>query len=430
MGTEITLQVGPVTLDWSKNSRGGNHGILFQEKDRTQVPAPEYDNELLASDDGGVYALALVRPLSSTVPRLEILGFTLRAAQDEYDAVAAEWLSYQDDIAAAEGFERPRALSFAEFVQFLARHPINELDDNYINDFHAERYQTIQKRFSSDPAFGRIPTCTSLDGFSEAEIFGSILGGLHPYSAMRILASVPANSSVNICWHYGPVVDSGWVTEDEFAAGAQRQQKFLVVTEGSSDIHILSHAISLMMPEISDFFTFIDVSERHPFSGTGSLVKFAEGLVKIDVQNRVLFLFDNDAEGWAALDEVVKYVLPPNMRAMALPELEEFRKFDAYGPQGVAASDINKRAAAIECYLDLRLEGKPPARVVWTNYKEKRDVYQGSLEFKESYAKAFLAQTFASISSGTYDVSKLRLVLDRIVKECTEIAGIDARNSY
>lgn len=236
---------------------------------------------------------------------------------------------------------------------------------------------------------------------------------------------MPHNSGLDICWHYGPLVESGWAPEEEFAAGAQRYQKFLVVTEGSSDIHILSRAISLLMPEISDFFTFMDVSERHPFSGTGSLVKFAEGLVKIDVQNRVLFLFDNDAEGWAALDEVAKYTLPPNMRAIALPELEEFRNFDAYGPQGVVAGDINKRAAAIECYLDLRLNGRPPARVIWTNFKEKQSLYQGSLEFKESYAKVFLAQTPASIASGTYDVRKLQLVLTHIVKECMEIASVD-----
>ena len=34
---------------------------------------------------------------------------------------------------------------------------------------------------------------------------------------------------------------------------------------------------------------FIDANERHPFSGTGSLVKFAEGLAKIDVQNQKSF---------------------------------------------------------------------------------------------------------------------------------------------
>jgi hypothetical protein len=34
MGTEITLSFGGLDMDWSKNSRGTDHGMLFQEKDR------------------------------------------------------------------------------------------------------------------------------------------------------------------------------------------------------------------------------------------------------------------------------------------------------------------------------------------------------------------------------------------------------------
>ncbi|TGT57216.1 hypothetical protein EN802_34550, partial [bacterium M00.F.Ca.ET.159.01.1.1] len=92
--------------------------------------------------------------------------------------------------------------------------------------------------------------------------------------------------------------------------------------------------------------------ERHPFSGTGSLVKFAEGLAKIDVQNQVLVVLDNDAEGMDALEAIKRFRLPSNMRALCLPELDEFRDFPARGPDGVTNSDINGRAAAIECYLD------------------------------------------------------------------------------
>lgn len=49
---------------------------------------------------------------------------------------------------------------------------------------------------------------------------------------------------------------------------------------------------------MADFFKFTDAA-GHPFSGTGGLTKFAEGLVNIDVQNQIVFVFDNDAEGEA-----------------------------------------------------------------------------------------------------------------------------------
>jgi hypothetical protein len=179
--------------------------------------------------------------------------------------------------------------------------------------------------------------------------------------------------------------------------------------------------LSLLKLEIADFFRFIDVSERHPFSGTGNLVKFAEGLVKIDVHNQVVFVLDNDAEGFEAYQRISDMNLPPNMRAMMLPTLEEFRAFPARGPEGVTNTDINGRAAAIECYLDLNHHGFEPAKVVWTNYKKELDLYHGALEFKDSYTKAFLKQTTETVSAGNYSVHKLQVVLDALIAECCAV---------
>ncbi len=104
-----------------------------------------------------------------------------------------------------------------------------------------------------------------------------------------------------------------------------------------------------------------------------------------------------------------------------LPELEQFRSFPTYGPQGIMNADINKRAAAIECYLDLSA-GELPPQVVWTNYKKELGIYQGALENKEAYTKTFLKQTGQNIAAGEYDVSKIRSVLDALVTECCSIA--------
>ncbi|MNG26819.1 hypothetical protein D3C84_1118580 [compost metagenome] len=60
--------------------------------------------------------------------------------------------------------------------------------------------------------------------------------------------------------------------------------------------------------------------------------------------------------------------------------------------------------------------------MTWTNYKEKLDVYQGALDFKESYAKAFYRATAESITSNEYDVSKLHIVLDALQHQCSQMA--------
>ncbi|MGY8681277.1 hypothetical protein Q2941_26320 [Bradyrhizobium sp. UFLA05-153] len=152
-------------------------------------------------------------------------------------------------------------------------------------------------------------------------------------------------------------------------------------------------------------------------------MKFAEGLLRIDIQNKVLFLLDNDAEGVDAYRKLQELRLSSNMRAMRLPYLEEFRSVPARGPKGVSACDINGRAAAIECYLDLNLSGYPPAQVISSNYKRDIDAWQGALEHKESYMRHFLEQTSRGAPPEGYETSKLAKLLDALISEASLLNG-------
>jgi hypothetical protein len=120
-----------------------------------------------------------------------------------------------------------------------------------------------------------------------------------------------------------------------------------------------------------------------------------------------------------------------------LPELEEFRSFPTQGPEGLHHSDINRRAAAIECYLDLNVGDYPPAKVRWTNHKKSLDTYHGALEFKETYSKEFFKQTPETLVQGSYDVHKIEALLDSLVAECIAIAinhwdpaDVDLRHTF
>ena len=209
-----------------------------------------------------------------------------------------------------------------------------------------------------------------------------------------------------------------------FEPGARRMQKILIATEGASDARIIKRALEILRPDVADFFNFVDVDERHHFWGTGNLVKFAEGLLRIDIQNKVLFLFDNDAEGVDAYRKLNALKLPGNMRSMLLPDLEEFRSFPTRGPEGIGVADINGRAAAIECYLDLNLPSYGPAQVLWSNYKRDIDAWHGALEFKESYQRHFYNQAPEALLSANYDVSKLLKLLDALIEEATLVSSV------
>lgn len=423
MGTEISLSLAGTDLAWSKNHRGMDHGPLFQEQDRKPVRCGQIDYQ--QSDEEGIdtrrYEMAFATKLGDMLPRLELLGYTLALARASYEKRVETWreerAAMDDDGAPAA----PAPLSFEEYLALATRYSLVELDDSFVGS----NSKKAKRRFKGEKGiFARLPLAWDFDesAYSERSYFASAVDLLHPYLMLRIFAENPTNRDADVIWQYGPLVENGWATTSEFNGDVRRTETFLVATEGSSDAHILQHALALRRPGILDFFRFIDVSERHPFSGTGNLVKFAEGLAKIDVHNQTVFLFDNDAEGVEAFHKVGCLNLPPNMRAMLLPNIEAFRDFPTKGPTGEQRSDINGRGAAIECYLDHRLHDYPPPRVVWTNYKRDADIYHGALEHKESYAKAFLALRPGTDQIDSYDMSNLDLVLDALVAQCVSIA--------
>jgi hypothetical protein len=97
---------------------------------------------------------------------------------------------------------------------------------------------------------------------------------LDPYITLRLLMENPANLDIEVQWRYADVVEGGYISEDQVYKSLSDEERILIVTEGSSDLFIISQAINLLYPYISDFFYFVDMSEHYPFSGTGNLFRF------------------------------------------------------------------------------------------------------------------------------------------------------------
>ncbi len=422
MGTSIELCIGNVSLSYSKNFMGEDYGFLFQEGDlfRRKMDSIDYDYYEKHPDEKEELAEAeelFARTLSRTLPRLEILGFTLEAARAEYQAVVAE----AAEVTSSSELEASREdyLSFEKFCSLACRYPLGDLKSDYIEYETPDRGKIAQGRFAANIVeFERIPWTDNAESYwSESSFLSARVCILSAESMLQVFALNPANSEVEVTWEFGPIVHAGWVQREAFRPGARQKQKVLIATEGASDARIIRRSLDVLRPDVADFFNFVDVDERHHFWGTGNLVKFAEGLLRIEVLNQVLFVFDNDAEGVDAIRKLEKLELPANMRAMLLPDLEEFRAFPTRGPEGVSVSDINGRAAAIECYLDLRLDQYPAPQVTWSNFKKDIDAWHGVLDFKESYSKHFYDQPDDLLRNGSYDVSKLTKLIDALIKQ-------------
>ena len=426
MGTAITLDVGDMTVDWNKNHRGADHGALFQSSDRTRRPSEQIDYGYFDTDDPQLADMeaAFARSLADIVPRLELMGFCLGSIEAAYNRAAEASRDYRADLDDAEVESPVETMTWAEFLGFVNAHPIEDLDDTFISGFGVEARRRSMGRFADNGAIERIPFYSSGDnGYSERSHYGDLFRFLHPYAVRRTLAECPANRQLEVVWRYGALVNTGWATRGEFKPEARRAQTFLIATEGSSDTQILKHALALLRPHITDFFRFVDMSDGYPFTGTGSLRNFATGLAGIDVHNQVLLVLDNDAEGRDACARIERLRLPANMRATCLPDLAELEAIPARGPDGLRASDVNDRAAAIECYLDLDAPQLPPPEVRWTNYKAAADIYQGALVRKDTHTRLFLKQTKSSLMEGSYDPTKITKVVDHIFRVCAEIAA-------
>lgn len=393
MGSMITLGLGNLEIDWGKNWGFNNHSKLFVPSDVRLIPYhgwdPDTEEHQVEMKEG--YA----RKLRDMVPRLDMMGITLSAAEEEYERVR------QLDPSGP----REQTLSFEGLKDALTRVDVTALSPKYEEDLELGemfRHELVDR--------------LGLTGLDRKAIWATqeVVENFGVEFILRLLALNPENLDLDVEWRFGDVVEGGWADRADLVTPLSQDEQVLIVTEGSSDVHILTRALDLLRPHTRDFFRFIDMAEGYPFSGTGNLFKFCQGLVKIGVRGRVLIIYDNDTEGCGKFEQTRALKLPGNMHVMRLPDMPALKVFPTIGPDGVRETDINGRAAAIECYLDLMYASQAPAQVRWTSFDRAQGKYQGELVDKELYAKSFLK--LRSKQPG-YDYAGLEAILAAIESE-------------
>jgi hypothetical protein len=396
MGTTIELRLGNLSVDWGKNEFYTDHLSLFQEGDTRRLQLDRTDEDC---DRGH----SLARRLRDVVPRLNLLGYTLDAAREEYESLMERFTGEDREV-----------LPFATFLNVLCAVDIGSVSAEYEDDHSFGEFfrEEIGPRLGVEDLF---------ENRSDAWDFAYTMENFHPWHVLSMLAQNNANLNIFVVWDYFRHLKAGWSTAEEFRPKLNPSDRFLLVTEGSSDSKVIRKALELLRPEISDFFYFIDMEEGYPFSGSGNLANFCRGLVKIGLQNKTIILFDNDVEGVSKQAVLAAVDRPSNLEVMRLPDVPELRNVKTVGPSGEVSDDINGRAASIEAYLDFEWNADRPAIVRWTNFVESQNAYQGALE-----SKAFYVREFLGLRGGCagYNTSKLESVLDSVVR----FAGLIARS--
>lgn len=395
----IHLSIGRMEIDWGKNNGFSDHSALFQEADICDVPyyyvdTSKEDDSPIDYNIVSVLKVGLSKPLSQVIDRIQLLGHTLSYCELEFQYLST-----------LNSFDTDR-FDFAQLRKVLEAVNVETVSADY-----GEGGEDFGKFFRRE-IFPRLDfsSVTEDPYYVEFEV-SYAMENLSPYTVIQLLGENPSAADLPVQWAFSDIEEAGWAKRSEFVKILDSSNRFLIVTEGSSDALIIKHALKVLKPHIQDFFDFVDMEEGYPFSGVGNLVNFVKGLISISVQNNIVILFDNDAEGVASYNKCQKFNLPANMVVLKLPDLDEFDDFKTIGPNGEHYASINGKGAAIECYLDL---GDAPI-VRWNNYNPHTDSYQGELVRKDSYKKDFLGRKNRDVD---YNYAKIERVLDLIIQNC------------
>ena len=407
MGSVISLAIGNFEIDWGKNSVYADHSELFQKDDVVELERRVYDDYNDEGDEPELHVYECLRkPLRDVVSRIELLGISEGSARAEFSELV-ELNGYLEDEAAVP-------IRFEDFAALLRAVDVSAVSDRYQKDFDLGEF------FAEEiaPRIGLVGEPLVLLRY------GEIFENLGTHTILWLLAQNPINLDLPVVWNFGGHLVEEWSKREDHIRSVTRSDQFLIVTEGSSDAYVIERAFQVRRSEIADFFYFVDTESGFPFTGTGNLHKFCQGLARIGLLNQTVVVYDNDAVGkdqWRKTVALENF--PPNIKVIHLPDLPGSHMFTTIGPGGEGLGTINGKAAAIEAFLDLSGYGAE-SRIRWTTYVPSLETYQGEFEGKQKIVRDFLQRN----SYDAYEFSKLDLVLNAIVEACRNIAQLTRLN--
>jgi hypothetical protein len=313
--------------------------------------------------------------------RLDIIGFTGQRARDFFEACHPTIESYE---------------TWKDYIRYAVE---NELDSFNIDEESTPAKDWDREKYPELPEILRNP--------EDWEEYGDEILG-YPTSESEdirlcfraLLDCVEDETEVTL--EYNTETALGYYLEDPdlFAAQAESNsasseisERTIILTEGSTDAHILKSTLEFRYPHVSHLYGFLDFSESRMAGGASELVKLIKAFVGCRITGRYLAIFDADTAATEAIAGLAKIGLPSNIKVLQLPTLELASNYPTIGPQGDVCMDVNGMAASLELYLGCTalIENDEYTKIQWMGYSDKLKKYQGELIGKDNIRKNFLA---------------------------------------
>ncbi|AJS58193.1 HEPN/Toprim-associated domain-containing protein [Paenibacillus sp. IHBB 10380] len=411
MGSYCGLTINGVGLFSVKNTFSETHLKLF-----SPLEFIKYKEDL----DGEDYERYVFRTtVKKAMTRLEILGCSNKKLITYFN----NGLEYQKSYYAKPDDEYDKRYEYYERLTFdnysnalrsiLESESIDIYDDNIKNKHPKISTDIISRLIVEKLSSGNLLNPFFYDDIYENEEH------LIDHMLDIYMCIINCNEDSVVEYDLSSVVDGGWVDEsDALEFFDNFMDTTIIVTEGKTDIKVLSRSLEILYPEYNHLYTFFDFYNYRADGGTSYLAKLLKSFSAAKIKNRIIAIFDNDAAAELEIQSLSTIPILESIKIMKLPILDFCTSYPTIGPTGRNNININGLAVSIELFFgeDILKSNNEFSPIQWTNYVEKLDMYQGSI-INKSEINVKLDDKLKNPDLINQDWSKLTFLWDTIFKQ-------------
>jgi len=314
MWSNAKLYFDNIEVDWEEDEAPSVCRVLFRPSDFLQVPFRKLPAHLRAFEKEAREYYDVIQESYSVLcssaaaaeRRLSILGYSRGRAEEAWNSAKTEALLKAEQDNSSETL---REMNLA----------IADLFDTISYKEWQTKYTEILRAKASGANDNSDETFIFLRSLNPTEVRDPLM-----WVAIQLYALEPTKLWVDLT----EVIESEDETKESIFGEDEIPDRFkyafgkiTLLTEGVTDSRILSASLNEFYPEARDLYSFVDFEGFKVEGGASPLAKLLRGFAGAGLTDRYIAIFDNDAAGHEAFALVKSVALPPNIRAITLPDL-------------------------------------------------------------------------------------------------------------
>lgn len=404
--TSLTIDEYPI---FSSKSYVGNISNIFCESDKKIFNRNIKDRNKIVWGNINSEDIEIAYEYQTTVEiaieRLEIMGYSLTKTKLDFIKSKNQLIEEYSEILECS--------DCCEFTNGIYSNKINFLQPLQFDDFVDAFREIITKRLVKH----EIDKDYNLSSLIDYLIDGGEPFDF-PYSEdgfyyRTLLES--CNKNALVIQDLTEVVNAGYYKpEDKIIDDLmENQEKITILTEGTSDINIISKSMQLLYPHLFNYYNFKDFKISKASGSANQLFLEIKSLIAIKHKAKIVALFDNDGEGLKWFNELKKINIPENFAVLTYPNISLLKN---YPTENNTNENFNGVAGSIEMYLGkdiLQEEGKFIPIEVST-----QSIPQGAIKYKRNLQKKYLKKIDKCKKDNTkieeFDWNEMKLLLNKV----------------